>query len=217
MGQATRNIANSFTTSGVITSSAVNNSSLNNITDLSLGGSLILLSEQTAAGDSSIEFTTGIDSTYDEYWFILNNIHPSSEGTNYVSFQASTNGGSSYGVTITSSYFVAYHSENDAYTSLSYQTGSDLAQSTSEHTFNIYGTGTDNDQSCCGILKLYNPSSTTYVKHFTFNALGYDQDDFAVHGLGAGYFNTTSAINGFRFSQRFNNMDAGTIQMFGVK
>lgn len=180
------------------------------------GGALNLISTQTASGVSSISFTTGIDSTYDEYWFILNNIHPSSEGTNYVSFQASTNGGSSYGVTITSTYFVAYHSENDVYTALSYQTGSDLAQSTSEHTFNIYGTGADNDQSCCGILKLYNPASTTYVKHFTFNALSSDQDDFAVNGVGAGYFNTTSAINGFRFSQRFNNMDAGTIQLFGV-
>ena len=73
MGQATRNIANSFTTSGVITSSAVNNSSLGNITDLSLGGSLILLSEATASASSSISFTSGIDSTYDEYLFIFNN------------------------------------------------------------------------------------------------------------------------------------------------
>jgi hypothetical protein len=180
-------------------------------------GSLKLLSTQTASASASISFTTGLDSTYDEYWFILNNIHPSSEGTNYVSFQASTNGGSSYGVTMTSTYFVTYHSENDTFTALSYQTGSDLAQSTSEQTFNIYGAGADNDQSCSGILKLYNPSSTTYVKHFTFNALSADADDFAVSGYGAGYFNTTSAINGFRFSQRFNNMDDGTIQLFGVK
>src|SRR6056300_1398756 len=103
MGQATRNIANSFTTSGVITSSAVNNTSLGNITDLSLGGSLILISEQTASGDSSISFTSGIDSTYDEYWFVLNNLHPANNNVTF-QFNGSSDGGSNYNVTKTTTF-----------------------------------------------------------------------------------------------------------------
>src|SRR6056300_666853 len=103
MGQATRNIANSFTPSGVITSSAVNNTSLGNITDLTLGGSLILLSEQTASADSSISFTSGIDSTYDEYWFIFNNCHPSGDNVDIqVEFR---DGGVNFDGTVTTTYF----------------------------------------------------------------------------------------------------------------
>jgi hypothetical protein len=183
---------------------------------LASGGTLNLISTQTASGVSSIEFTTGIDSTYDEYWFIFNNMHPSSEGTNYVEFQTSTNGGSSYGVTMTSTFFIAYQSESGAFTALSYGTGEDLAQSTNFQQINRFGTGADNDQSFSGILKLYNPSSTTYVKHFVLQTSNNNENDFAVSSLCAGYFNTTSAINGIKFAQKFNNIDDGTIQMFGV-
>ena len=165
MGQATRNIANSFTTSGVITSSGVDNTSLNNITDLSLGGSLILLSTSTASSDATISITSGIDSTYDEYLFVFNNIHPETNATGF-QFQASTNGGSSYGVTATTTYFRAYHRENGENPTLTYETGSDKAQSTDFIHFPDVDMGNDNDQAASGILRLYNPSSTTFVKHF---------------------------------------------------
>ena len=216
MGQATRNIANSFTTSGVITSSAVNNTTISGITDLSLGGSLILISESTASASSSISFTSGIDSTYDEYWFIFNNCHPSNIGPNF-DFFASTNGGSSYSTTVTSTFFAASHNEAGSSTSLGYDTGNDEAQTTDGPT--IGGSGYANDESNSGILKLYNPSSTTYVKHFISRMA-------IIHGsytnqsnqtFSAGYFNTTSAIDAVKFQFSAGNIDDGTIQMFGVK
>ena len=216
MGQATRNIANSFTTSGVITSSAVNNSSLGNITDLALGGSLILLSEQTASASSSISFTSGIDSTYDEYLFIFNQCHPSNIGPNF-DFYTSTNGGSSYGTTVTSTFFVAYQGEGGASSALTYDTGNDEAQTTVGVT--LGGSGYLNDESASGILKFYNPSSTTYVKHFisqmsvTHGNYTYECQNI----FSAGYFNTTSAIDAVKFQFSAGNIDAGTIQMFGVK
>ena len=215
MGTITRTFTNNIGSNGVLGSSAINNASLNNITSIS-GVSLKLLSTATAAGDASLDFTTGLDSTYNEYWFVFNNLHPSSEGTNWTEFQGSTDGGSSYGVTMTSTFFYAYHDESGTYTSLSYSSGEDLAQSTSFQQLNRFGTGADNDQSFSGILKLYNPSSTTYVKHFVFQTSNYDQDNFAIRTFGAGYFNTTSAINGMRFAQRTNNIDAGTIKLYGV-
>ena len=215
MGQATRNIANSFTTSGVITSSAVNNTSLGNITDLSLGGSLILISESTASASSSISFTSGIDSTYDEYWFILNNCHPS-VNTGGLGINFSTDGGSNWNVTKTTTSFVAQHAENDTIAQLDYQTGYDLAQSTADQEIcqNVY---TGNDESVSGIVKLYNPSSTTYVKHFISETNSVFASARSWHNLVAGYCNTTSAINGVIFRFDTGNIDAGTIQMFGVK
>jgi len=215
MGQATRNIANSFTTSGVITSSAVNNTSLGNITDLSLGGSLILISESTASASSSISFTSGIDSTYDEYWFVLNNCHPS-VNTGGLGINFSTDGGSNWNVTKTTTSFVAQHAENDTIAQLDYQTGYDLAQSTADQEIcqNVY---TGNDESVSGIVKLYNPSSTTYVKHFISETNSVFASARSWHNLVAGYCNTTSAINGVIFRFDTGNIDAGTIQMFGVK
>jgi hypothetical protein len=216
MGQATRNIANSFTTSGVITSSAVNNTTISGITDINdLGGSLILISEQTASADASISFTSGIDSTYDEYWFILNNIHPSGN-TGGLGINFSTDGGSNWNVTKTTTSFVAMHAENNAIAQIIYENGYDLAQSTADQEIcqNIY---TGNDESVSGIIKLYNPSSTTYVKHFISNTQSYFASARSWHHLIAGYCNTTSAINGVIFRFDTNNMDDGTIQMFGVK
>src|SRR6056300_1000828 len=215
MGQATRNIANSFTPSGVITSSAVNNTSLGNITDLTLGGSLILLSEQTASADSSISFTSGIDSTYDEYWFVFNNCHPATDGADF-QFQGSTNAGSSYGVTTTSTFFGASQSEGGVGGQVSYTTSMDLAQSTSFIPLNP-DVGNDNDQQTSGILKIYNPSSTTYVKHFMARSMRVDAGDYVVDCYSAGYLNSTSAINAFQFKFDSGNIDDGTIQMFGVK
>ena len=215
MGQATRNIANSFTTSGVITSSAVNNSSLGNITDLALGGSLILLSEQTAASDASISFTSGIDSTYDEYLFLFTNLHPSDNGPN-MTFQGSTNGGSSYGINITSTNITVRHFEDDSSTTFQYDTGADLAQSTSEQVFTC-GPENQNDSGVSGYLKLYNPSSTTYVKHFTGSTAGIGANAHTQQQHFAGYFNTTSAVNAIRFKINAGTIQAGTFQLFGVK
>jgi len=178
-------------------------------------GSLKLLSTQTASASASISFTTGIDSTYDEYWFIFNNCHPSSDGQ-YFTFQGSTNGGSSYGVTMTTTAFQSYHNEANTDTVLTYAVSDDLAQSTSYQRITT-SIGADNDQSTSGILKLYNPSSTTYVKHFIDISNGYNQGDYSVHRFHAGYFNTTSAINAIDFKFASGNIDDGTIQLFGVK
>lgn len=218
MGQATRNIANSFTTSGVITSSAVNNSSLGNITDLSLGGSLILLSEATASASSSISFTSGIDSTYDEYLFIFNNIHAQTDDVSFL-FNFSADSGSNYNVTKTTSFFEAAHLENGSDYGFGYSASRDLAQSTDFQMVMGGGAdlGADNDQSVSGILKLYNPSSTTFVKHFMGSSSFSESRDWAWSSHFAGYCNTTSAINAIQFKCSSGNIDAGTIQLFGVK
>jgi hypothetical protein len=183
--------------------------------DYAKAGSLKLLSTQTASASASISFTTGIDSTYDEYWFIFNNIHPATGGADFT-FQGSTNGGSSYGITTTSTFFGASHGEGDAGGQVSYTTSMDLAQSTSFIPLNN-DVGADADQQTSGFLKLYNPSSTTYVKHFMARSNRADAGDYTVDCFCAGYLNSTSAIDAIQFKFDSGDIDDGTIQLFGVK
>jgi hypothetical protein len=219
MGTITRSFANNLTTGGVLKADAFNNASLNNVTALNAAiatGNMILLSSQTASASASISFTTGIDSTYKEYQFYFINIHPSSD-SNTFQFQGSTDGGSNYGVNITSTFFRTYHDEADTGTGLEYVNNSDLAQSTSFQPINqLNDLGSDNDQNLGGTLTLFNPASTTYVKHF-INTINYSHPaDYSLNTFMAGYFNTTSAINAIQFKMASGNFD-GTILMYGIK
>jgi len=178
-------------------------------------GSQVLLSTATASASASIEFTSGIDSTYDIYQFEFIGIHPSDESGKF-GFQGSTNSGSTYGVTITSTFFFSYHNESDSATGLSYQGASDLAQSTGQQPLSD-NIGQDNDQVGSGTLDLFNPSSSTYIKHFIGKSNSYSATDYSVDGSSAGYFNTTSPINAIKFYFSSGNIDAGTIKMYGIK
>ena len=181
-------------------------------------GSMVFIKKLTASSSSTLSFVNGssdvvLDSTYKEYLFTFKNIHPSADGGQF-RFQTSTNGGSSYGVTITSTYFIAYHKEDDSEVGApQYLTGSDQAQTTN---FKVLGSGdNENDSGICGTMTLFNPSSTTFVKHFIARTnndpSSYSQDEYT-----AGYFNTTSAINAVQFKMASGNVDAGDICLYGI-
>jgi hypothetical protein len=216
MGAIARNIANNITTSGVFTSGAITNSSVTGITVLAnASDGITLISSQTASASATISFTTGINSTYKAYKFVFVNMHPATDNVSF-NFNLSTDSGSNYNVTKTTSYFRTFHDEADTSTGLAYDTGSDLAQSTG---FQIICTniGNDNDQQLSGSLTLFNPSSTTYVKHFISNSNAYSFDNYNLETFVAGYGNTTSAVNAIRFQMSSGNIDAGTIYMYGIK
>ena len=220
MGTITRSFANNLTTGGVLKADAFNNASLNNVTALNAAiatGNMVLLSSQTASASASISFTTGIDSTYKEYQFYFINIHPATDNTSF-QFNMSTDGGSNYNVTKTTTFFRAYHGDQPPeYETLTYETGQDLAQSTAFQNL-IFALGNDNDEAGSGVLKIFNPSSTTYVKHFisrgVANIFAFDESD---DQYCAGYGNTTSAVNAVRFQMSSGNIDDGTILMYGIK
>jgi hypothetical protein len=219
MGTITRTFANNITTSGVFKPTAFNNASFDNVTAVPEGavegGNMVLLSTQTASSSASISFTTGIDSTYKEYMFIFNNIHPQTDSVKFT-FNLSTDGGSNYNVTKTTTFFLAYHNENDADYNFEYRPDEDLAQSTSYQNLTYSGGVGNNDQSVSGILTLFNPASTTYVKHFIASNNSVYPTDVSFNHYIAGYGNTTSAINAIDFKMTSGNIDAGTIQMFGI-
>ena len=216
MGTITRSFANNLTTGGVLKADAFNNASINNVTALNAAiatGNMILLSSQTASDSATVSFTTGIDSTYKEYQFWFIDVHGRTDAAVFT-FNLSTDSGSNYNVTKTSTFFEAYHLEDGSVTALGYNTGQDLAQSTSFQSL-TNDNGSDADQSVSGSMQLFNPSSTTYVKHFISNTNQATSGNYSNNVFTAGYGNTTSAINAVQFKMSSGNFD-GTILMYGI-
>ena len=181
-------------------------------------GSMVFIKKQTASSSSTIDFVDGtsdvvLDDTYKEYLFTFNNIHPATDNASF-SVNFSIDGGSNYNVTKTTTYFRAIHWENDT-TAFGYDTGGDLAQSTDFQNI-ITVIGADNDQSGTGYMHLFNPSSTTFVKHFIVNAQKAHYLDISVNEFYAGYGNTTSAVDAVQFKMSSGNIDAGDICLYGI-
>ena len=200
-----------------------NNQSLSNVTALPASvptGKMTLLSTATASASASLSFnSTYINSDYLVYKFEFINIHSSAIAK--FTFNLSVDLGSNYNVTKTTTLFTAYHYENDGGTELTYDNdNSDLAQSTAFQSLIYYNQNTDNDSATSGTLTLFNPSSTTYVKHFiaTSNSMHTGgANRFQANSYVAGYGNTTSAVNAIRFQMSSGNIDDGIIKLYGVK
>ena len=193
-----------------------NNNSLSAITSKPSGlsgGSMNLISTQTASSSSTISFTSGIDSTYDEYVFKFINIHPATDNTK-LTFNGSIDSGSNYNVTKTSTAFYSYHAENDGGQGLGYYSSEDLAQGTGFQPL-IVASGNANDECGSGYLHLFNPSSTTFVKHFISRGNAYS-GDYSQEVYVGGYMNTTSAIDAVQFKMSSGNIDSGVIKLYGI-
>jgi len=179
--------------------------------------SVVLLSTQTASDSASLDFTSGIDSTYGEYIFKFYNINVATDGADFV-FQvnATDDPGGDYDQSlITSTDFYSQHAEDDSVTAFAYDTPKDQAQGTNFEKL-VCDCGNGSDESAAGIMHLFNPSSTTYVKHFYAVSQTNRLDDRSIQRHHAGYINDTTAIDDIRFKASSGNFD-GTIKMWGVK
>ena len=215
MGAIARSAANNITTSGVFTSTAIANSSVTGITVLAnASDGITFISSQTASNSASLSFTSGLDSTYKAYKFVFSSIHPRTDGVEF-QFNMSTDAGSNYNVTKTSSFFYSGHNESGTTTYLEYNVTQDLAQSTAFQTI-AHEVGNDADQSCSGSMILFNPASTTYVKHFIANTNIGQINNYTYNAYSAGYGNTTSAVDAIQFKISSGNFD-GTIYLYGIK
>ena len=189
------------------------NSSNNGLETGDIGGSLVLISEQTASSSSTIDFTSGIDSTYKEYIIKFIDVHPA---TDTAILQCNgRDGGSSFDATKTTTFWYAYHDEGDSDTVLEYNASYDIAQSTSAFRIsNLLGNG--NDESYSGTMHLFDPSNTTFAKHFILRSNMYQSGSYSFDINVAGYFNVTAAIDGLQFSMSSGNIDSGTFKLYGV-
>ena len=191
-----------------------NKAAIMGVAGTAAAGDVVLILSQTASGDDDITFDSGIDSTYGEYIFRFYNINPATDKAEF-QFQANAAGASGYNETITSSFFQAVTDEADGGASVSYNTVHDKAQDTGYQVISA-DVGNGADESSAGELHLFNPSSTTYVKHFYARFHVYDGNNNVVdHHIG-GYFNVTTAIDDIQFKMSTGAFD-GVIKMWGVK
>ena len=184
---------------------------------------LTFIKALTASSSSTLDFVDGtsdvvFDNTYNEYQFRFVNLHPA---TQHVSPQfqvnATDDAGGGYDTSlITSTHFVAYHNEGGTDTTLAYSSSHDLTQGSAYQNL-FYNLDYENDESCSGVLTLYDPSSTTYVKHFTAQMQGnHHSSNYSMISYVAGYINDTTAIDEISFKFSSGNIDEGTIYMYGV-
>jgi hypothetical protein len=201
----------------------LNNKAVSNATvigSISSLGSMTFIKKLTASSSATLSFVDGtdgvvLDDTYKEYYFTFNNIHPSEQG--FFTFNLSIDSGSNYNVTKTSTFFYADHAEGDTEALIAYRTADDLAQSTAFQSLCSGDTmGLENDENFAGYLQLFNPSSTTFIKHFMARSIFNSQGNFQFDNHIAGYGNTTSAVDAVRFQMDSGNIDAGDICLYGI-
>jgi hypothetical protein len=200
----------------------LNNNSVKNVTTFGsvTGGSMNFISKTTISSSSTLSFVDGassvvLDNTYKEYLFTFNNIHPATNGVAF-QFNLSVDGGSNYNVTKTSTSFRAYVYEDGSSGTLQYEANHDLAQSTNAERLCAVDLGNDNDQSLSGTLNLFDPSNTTFVKHYIAQTHHSHEADLPVNFFKAGYGNTTSAVDAIQFSMSSGNIDSGDIVLYGI-
>ena len=199
-----------------------NNNSLSSITVLPAsisGGGLNLISTQTASSSATIDFTSKIDSTYKEYIFKFINIHPQTNLLGFLFNGSDDTSSHSYDIAKTTTLFYARHKEDGTNGEMSYDTSRDLAQGTGFQYLNRL-LSNDADGSLSGYLHLFDPSNTTFVKHFisVTNEMNlYGDSSVGTHNVfTGGYFNTTAAITAIQFKMESGNIDSGVIKLYGV-
>ena len=180
-------------------------------------GTYTFIKKLTASSSSTLSFVDGssdvvLDNTYKEYLFTFNNMHPSASAK--FSFNLSVDSGSNYNVAKTSTVFRAYHQHTGGSAGLGYQTGLDLAQGTGIQNLGE-AIGTSADDSLSGYLHLFDPSSTTYIKHY-LAVVSHESGNYQWNAYTAGYGNSTSAVDAVQFSMHSGNIDAGDICLYGI-
>ena len=200
----------------------LNNKAVSNATafgSISSLGSMTFIKKLTASSSGTLSFVDGasgvvLDNTYKEYVFTFKNIHPANDSSSEFRFNMSTDSGSNYNVAKTTTHFIAQHAEDNSYVSLEYRAPGDLAQGTGFQPLTV-DIGNDADQNTSGILHLYNPSSSTFVKHFTSTMIATQSSNYMVESFVAGYGNTTSAVDAIQFKFETGNFD-GDICLYGI-
>ena len=186
-------------------------------------GAMTFIKKLTASSSGTLSFVNGassvvFDSTYKEYLFTFKNIHPGTDEAHF-QFQADTGSNTNYNQQITSTNFRAYHNEGGTASGLGYITGGDQEQGTAFQNLTEDDVDGDNDVGLAGTLRIFNPSSSTFVKHFSAETVTIKNSaggPYNIHAFVAGYFNTTTALTTVQFKFNTGNIDAGDICLYGI-
>ena len=203
----------------------LNNRGVRNVTTFGSvsGGSFTFIKKLTASSSGDLSFVNGssdvvLDNTYKEYLFTFKNIHTNADQVDLTFNGSDDTSSHSYDITKTTTFFESFHNEGDTSAEVGYLAGADLAQSTAVQPLGS-GLGNANDENLGGYLHLFNPSDTTFVKHFIskINQSYRVGLPGSINQFVAGYFNTTAAITAVQFKMESGNIDAGDICLYGIK
>lgn len=173
---------------------------------------LVLISQQSASSSTSIDFTSGIDSTYDLYIVDIIYAVPASANTS-LNLQTSTNGGSSYDGSSSYSYAYSLYSTNNT---------REDARSTSAAAILLSGAelGNDTSEGFCGRVFIYQPSNTTRKKQVSWSGSYITSVGDGGHLAtiqGSGLRAATADIDAIRFIMSSGNITSGEFKLYGVK
>ena len=187
-----------------------------NLGPLPNGVGEILIKSITVSSDSTISFTSGIDSTYKKYIFRFQ-IHVANDEDNLL-WQASTNSGGAYGISTTNTYFRGRHEEDDGSAVFDINANADLSSSTNGISLGR-SIGNDNDQVIAGYICLFDPSNTSHIKHYSTacNLSSGGTNNASYNTFCGGYLNTTSAVDAIKLNFQNGNLSEGFVQLYGVK
>ena len=171
----------------------------------------VLLQSADASHDSSVGFT-GINSDFDEYKFVLN-IHPETDNV-VLKWQCNAAGQTGFNESFVSTALRTYHQEDGSGGGLDYRTGEDQVGTSGDYMAD--GQGGDADQRVVSVLTLYQPSSTTFVKHFDVRTSVAMSSNGIKDEIHSGYINTTSAIDEVHFFFSSGYVGAGNVAMYGL-
>ena len=185
---------------------------------LSGGGYTLLETADLSTGSGSPNpdwagFTTLDERGYDELVFVFTDVKPDNDGVEY-QVNWSTDGGSNYNVVKTTTFFAAEHTEAGTGASLGYHSSRDNQNATGWQDLGV-DLGNGADECCAGILHLFNPASTTFVKHFYATVSEYHQNNLVFYSFIGGYLNTTSAITDQAMAMN-SGAHKAYVQMYGV-
>jgi hypothetical protein len=183
-------------------------------------GVMTLIKTLTASSSATLDFLNGtssvvFDDTYDAYVFKFYNIHPATN-TAKLTFQADTGTNTNYNIAVTSTFFTSQHREDGNNGALGYEASHDQAQGTAFQDI-TNGIGNLNDENMNGELKIFSPSSGTFVKHFISTVQSNYDTNWSMNSYMAGYFNTTTALTRAQFKMSSGNIDSGIIKLYGIK
>jgi len=183
-------------------------------------GAMTLIKTLTASTSATLDFLNGasnvvFDGTYDSYVFKFYNIHPATN-TAKLTFQADTGTNTNYNIAVTSTFFTSQHREDGNNGALGYEASHDQAQGTAFQDI-TNGIGNLNDENMNGELKIFSPSSGTFVKHFISTVQSNYDTNWSMNSYMAGYFNTTTALTRAQFKMSSGNIDSGIIKLYGIK
>lgn len=170
------------------------------------GGGLVLLATRTASNSPSLDFTSLITSTYDEYMLELINVVPVSNG--YFRMEVSIDNGANWAVS-GYRYAYIYNGDNGA-------TPAGLSAISSPHIFIADTLSNTAGNGVCGSIKIFNPLSA-FPTSFAQDQHYLHSDTNRYHFVGTSWYVSNSPVDAFRFIMSTGNLSTGTIRLYGIE